>query len=71
MTEPLDLEGIDPETLIDVTAFVARRAATDFVLLHHLTIAIGVPSRWFLDTACLVVDLAHELNPIAAPKENP
>lgn len=66
----LDLDGVDPELLIDVTAFVARRLATDAVLIHHLANAIGIPSRFYLDTACLFHDLAHELNPLA-PKENP
>lgn len=69
MTEPPDLEGVDPETLIDVTAFVARRAASDFVLLHHLANAVGIPSRWYLDTAVLTHDLAHALSPLT--KENP
>lgn len=71
MSGDLDLEGIDPELLMDVTAYVARRAATDFVLLHHLTNAVGIPSRWFLDTACLAHDLAHELSPLATTKETP
>lgn len=65
MTEQLDLEGIDPDTLIDVTAFVARRLATDAVLIHHLANAIGIPSRWYLNTACLFHDLAHELSPLS------
>lgn len=70
MTEPLDLSGIDPDVLIDVTAFVARRLATDAVLIHHLANAVGIPSRWYIDTACLFHDLAHELAPLA-PKETP
>jgi hypothetical protein len=72
MSRPLDLDGIDPDTLIDVTAFVARRAATDFVLIHHLANALGIPSRWYLDTACLAHDLAHELSPLdPTRKETP
>lgn len=64
-----DLDGIDPDILVDVLAFVLRRAAGDLVTAHHIANALGTWSSWFSDTAVLCADFAHELSP--ATKENP
>jgi hypothetical protein len=65
----LDLEGVDPDVLIDVLAFVLRRAAGDLVTAHHIASALGTWSSWFSDTAVLCADFAHELDP--THKETP
>ena len=65
----LDLEGVDPDVLIDVFVAVLRRGAGDFVLAHHIATALGAPTEWFLDVATIATDFAHELSP--ATKENP
>ncbi len=69
MTE-LDLEGVDPDVLIDVFVAVLRRGASDFVLAHHIATALGTGSPWFLATASLAVDLCHDISPIT-DQENP
>ena len=59
----LDLDGIDPQTLVDLMAFVLRRGAGDFVIAHHIANHLGTPTTWFIDVATLAADFAHELDP--------
>ena len=64
-----DLDGIDLDVLVDVLAYVLRRAAGDLVTAHHIANRLGTSSSWFSDTAVLCADFAHELDP--THKENP
>jgi hypothetical protein len=64
-----DLDGIDPSVLVDVLAFVLRRAASDFVIAHHIATALGTPTEWFVNVAVMTADFAHELDP--THKETP
>ncbi len=58
-----DLEDIDPQVLVDVLAYVLRRAAGDFVTAHHIARHLGTPTEWFINVATLAADFAHELDP--------
>ena len=62
MPEP-DLDGIEPQVLVDVMAYVLRRAAGDFVTAHHIANHLGTATTWFIDVAVLAADFAHELDP--------
>ena len=68
MTGP-DLDGIDPQVLVDVLAYVLRRAAGDLVTAHHISHALNTPTEWFSNVAVICADFAHELDP--THQENP
>lgn len=65
----LDLDQIDPATLVACSVFLKRRAAADLVLDHHIAVALRRRDLSHLDTAIDLVDQAHDLDP--THKETP
>ena len=65
----MDLDLIDPQTLLACSVFLKRRAAADLVLDHHIVVALKRRDLSHLDTAIDLVDQAHDLDP--THKETP
>jgi hypothetical protein len=59
----MDLDLIDPQTLLACSVFLKRRAAADLVLDHHIVVALRRRDLSHLDTAIDLVDQAHDLDP--------
>lgn len=71
MTAGAELSDLERAVVVAELARSARAAATELVLAHHLTGLLGADTGWFIETAVLVVDLAHDLDPIQTKETKP
>lgn len=71
MTSRAELSDLERAAAVSALVRSARAAATELVLAHHLTGLLGADTGWFLETAVLVVDLAHDIDPIQTKETNP
>ena len=62
MTSPDDLGDLERAVVVLQLAHCARLGAQQFAAAHRLAVLLGADTGWFLETAVLAADLAHDLD---------
>jgi hypothetical protein len=71
MTSPSDLGDLERAVVVLQLAHCARLGAQQFVAAHHLAVLLGADTGWFLETAVLAADLAHDLDHMTSKEIKP